>query len=275
MRFESQLQASGACVHCNAMAAVELVVGTSAALLLWASAIPTALADQGSATAPDITGYWSRYPDFSDPRPDPKLLPPPPGRLLLKPPYAGPYKAMRDAEQESDRRGEPLASSGTKCLPYGMPEMMFAIYPLEILQIPGEVTIIGEAMTQVRRIYLNEPQLKIGDEAPGYYGHSIGQWKGDTLVVDTIGVKTSVRGHEEMPHSDQMHITEHFQLLTPDMLYDQITVNDPVVLQQPWTFTFAYKRLHDYEMQEYVCDDNREYVDDKGVEHLRVQDVKP
>jgi len=77
-----------------------------------------------------------------------------------------------------------------------------------------------------------------------------------------------------MPHSDQMRITEHLHLVTPDILHDQITVQDPVTLEQPWTFTFAYKRIPNYEMLEYVCENNHEYIDDQGVTHLRLQDDK-
>jgi hypothetical protein len=86
-------------------------------------------------------------------------------------------------------------------------------------------------------------------------------------------VKESVVGHNEMPHSDQMRITERFHLVAPDVLHDQVTVDDPVVLEKPWTFTFAYRRLPSYEMLEYVCENNHEYVDDKGVTHMRLQDL--
>lgn len=222
----------------------------------------------------DFTGDWQRYPGIGGRGgpPDPAALPPPATKMVLRPKYQGPYDARRARERESDAKGEPIAASGVDCLPYGMPEMMSAIYPLEILQTPGQVTIIAEAFSQVRRIYIGKPQAKIGDVAPGYYGHSVAHWEGSTLVVDTIGVKQSVLGHSEMPHSDQMRITERLRLVRPDILHDQITVEDPVTLEQPWTFTFAYKRMRDYEMLEYVCENNHEYIDDQGVTHLRLQD---
>ena len=164
----------------------------------------------------------------------------------------------------------PPANSTALCLPDGMPQMMFAIYPLEILQTRGQVTIIEEAYTQVRRIYLGKPQLAIEDVAPGYYGRSVGHYEGDTLVVDTVGIKQSVRGRSDLPHSDQVHIEERIRLLAPDILQDQITTVDPKVLLKPWTVTYAYRRMPGYEMLEYVCENNREYVDDKGVTHVRL-----
>jgi hypothetical protein len=249
-----------------------------ASLCAWASAQAGDVEKSpGSSAAPvDFTGDWQRYPGMrrGGPPPDPATLPPPAGKMMLKPAYQGPYDAKRAKERESDAKGEPIAGSGVDCLPYGMPEMMSAIYPLEILQTRGQVTIIAEAFSQVRRIYIGKTQSKIGEVAPGYYGHSVAHWEGTTLVVDTIGVKESVLGHSEMPHSDQMRITERFRLVTPDILHDQITVADPVTLEQPWTFTFAYKRIPNYEMLEYVCENNHEYIDDQGVTHLRLQDNK-
>ncbi len=240
-----------------------------------ARAQETAAAAHGAGATPDLTGTWARYGGFRREGVDPKLAAPRGTKLVLKPEYAKPYAARRAAEEASDKAGEPIAAPGVDCLPYGMPEMMSAIYPLEILQTRGQITIIAEAMSQVRRIYLDKPQVKIGEYPPGYYGHSVGHWDGDTLVVDTVGVKDSVLGHNEMPHSDQMRITERFHLVAPDVLHDQITVEDPKVLEQPWTFTFAYKRTPGYEMQEYVCENNHEYVDDQGVTHIRLRDVPP
>ena len=242
-------------------------------LIALAALCAGAAAQSPPAGHPDLNGVWARYGGFSRTGVDPKLAAPPAGKLALKPEYAKPYAARTAAEEESDKRGEPIAAPGVDCLPYGMPEMMSAIYPLEILQTPGQVTIIAEAMSQVRRIFVDKPQAKIGEVPPGYYGRSVGHWEGDTLVVDTIGVKDSVLGHNEMPHSDQMRITERFHLASPDVLHDQITVTDPVVLEKPWTFTFAYRRMPGYEMLEYVCENNHEYVDDKGVTHIRLQDL--
>jgi hypothetical protein len=221
------------------------------------------------AAVPDLSGTWGIYPAFSGGA-DRKLVPPPPGPLVLKPAFAGPYEALRAAQRESDKRGEPLANASTECIPTGMPQMMFAIYPIEVLQSPRQVTIIAEALSQVRRVYLDAPQAAIGEVAPGFFGHSVGHWDGDTLVIDTIGVKDYVLGFKDTPHSDQMRITERIRLVTPDIMHDQITVEDPVVLEKPWTFTFGYKRLTNYKMLEYVCENNREYVDDKGVTRMKL-----
>ncbi|HEV7715192.1 MAG TPA: hypothetical protein VGO53_06335, partial [Steroidobacteraceae bacterium] len=202
---------------------------------------------------------------------DPKLVPPPATPLLLKAKYKSAYDAMRAKQIESDKAGEPLSNASTACLPTGMPGMMFAIYPIEFIQSPGQVTIIAEAMSQVRRVYLDKPQLKIEDVPPGFYGHSVGHWEGGTLLVDTVGVKESVLGNKDMPHSDQMRIHERIKLVAPDVMQDEITVEDPVVLEKPYTYTNAYRRMKDYEVLEYVCENNRDYIDENGVTRMRLQ----
>ena len=222
-------------------------------------------------TPPDLTGAWDQY--RAGRGADPKLAPPPAGQMVLKPEYAKPYEARRAAETAAAQRGEQLANGSAQCVPYGMPTMMsVAVYPIEILQTARQITIIAEAFSEVRRIYLDRPQAQIDDVAPGYYGRSVGHWEGDTLVVDTVGVKTTVNGYRGMPHSDQMRITERFRMAGPEVLHDQITIDDPVVLEKPVTYTLAYKRAPDYEMVEFVCDNNREYVDQDGIVRLKVRD---
>lgn len=208
-----------------------------------------------------LTGTWNRYPQLNE-TPDPKLPPPPPrvGPPPLKPKYLAAWQAEQKRAKEADARGEPLYTDYVQCLPDGMPAMMVAMFPMEVLQTPGQITILQEAFRQVRRIYLDEKQIAIEDAEPGYWGHSVGHWQGDTLLVDTVGIKESVRFHGT-PHSPQMRIRERIHMFSPDFFEDHITVEDPVYLAHPWSFTYAYKRLPHYKMLEYVCDSNREYRD--------------
>ena len=241
--------------------------------MLWCAALlplSAMLFAQSAATPPDLTGVWGIY--RGGPASDPKFRPPAPSPLVLKPEYDKPYQARRAEEAEAAKRGEQLANTSAECIPYGVPVMMsIAIYPVEFIQTPKQVTIISEAFSEVRRVYLDKPQAKIDDVAPGYYGHSVGHWEGDTLVVDTIGIKPTVSGYRGMPHSPQMRVTERIRMLSPEILHDQITIDDPVVLEKPVTYTVAFKRMaSDYEMVEFVCDNNREYVDEKGIVRLKL-----
>jgi hypothetical protein len=224
-----------------------------------------------SAQQPDLAGVWAPYRGGRGA--DPKLAAPAATPLVLKPQYAGPFEARRKAEAEAAAKGEPIASGAVACVPYGMPRMMsVALYPIEILPTQGQITIVTEAFSEVRRIFMSTPQLPMGDVPPGYYGRSVGAWDGDTLVVDTIGIKATVPAYQNMPHSDSMRITERLRLITKDVLHDQITLDDSVVLEKPVTYTLAYRRMPGYEMVEFVCDNNREYIDEKGGTHLKVRD---
>jgi len=238
------------------------------AIVLGVLAVAGVIAQAQSPAARNISGAW--VPMGGGRGADPKIAPPPATPIVLKPEYAKAYEARRTAEAEAVKRGEPVATPAILCLPYGMPRMMtVASYPIEILQTAGQVTIITEAFSEVRRVYLDQPQLPIDEVPPGYYGRSVGRWDGDTFVIDTVGIKQSVLSYNMLPHSEQMRITERMRLVTPDVLHDQITIEDPVVLEKPFTYTLGFRRLPKYEMVEFVCENNREYVDEQGRVRMR------
>ncbi|MFZ1992118.1 MAG: hypothetical protein WAW96_20370, partial [Alphaproteobacteria bacterium] len=180
------------------------------------------------------------------------------------------WKAEQKKVADATAAGKPLASGYVDCLPDGMPAMMMGMFPLEVLQSKGQVTIIEEAYNQVHRIYLGEQQMKFDDAEPYFWGHSVGHWEGNTLVANTIGVKPEVQ-FRNTPHSDQMSIDERISLINANFMKDEVTVTDPVYLTGPWTWTWEYKRTPGYKIQEYVCEANREYMDPKtGEQKMRV-----
>ena len=101
------------------------------------------------------------------------------------------------------------------------------------------------------------------DPNPAWYGHSIGRWDGDTLVVDRVGFDPRVwLDIEAHPHSDQLHIIERYH--RPDLghLEIEITVNDPGVLAKPWTQKRIADLAHE-EIFEFICAENN-----RDVQHL-------
>jgi hypothetical protein len=217
-------------------------------------------AQQPSVNIPDITGSWERARDPSIPN-----QPQPP----LKPQYLKEWQAQAQAAREASAKGQPIAERVVLCLPEGMPGMMAGPFPMEILQSKGQVTIIQEAYTQVRRILLDRQQKPVDDVEPGFYGYSVGHWDGGTLMVDTIGIREDVR-YQNVPHSKDMHIKERISLGPNGTLRDEVTIEDPTVFEKPWTFTYGYRRMPDYQLLEYICEDNREYADEKGVQKIRL-----
>ena len=227
--------------------------------------------NRGASGAPDFTGAWERVGpgtlgrgQGTDPRTPPPVPPPP-----LKPQFLKEWQARQQAAREATAKGQPIGINWVNCLPDGMPGMMQGPFPMEVLQTRGQLTIIQESFTQVRWILLDRPQKALNDVDPTFYGHSVGRWNGDTLFVDTIGIKEEVR-YQNAPHSSQMRLTERMRLVPPDQLWDEITIEDPVTLEKPWTFTFVYRRMPDYTLLEYICEDNREYIDEKGLQRMRL-----
>jgi hypothetical protein len=220
---------------------------------------------QPTASAPDFSGSWERYRGpAGDPANPPPETPPP-----LKAELRQEWEERQAAARAADARGEPIATGYVHCLPDGVPSMMSGPFPLEIVQGRDQINIAQEAYSQIRRIYLGKPQLTLDDIELGFYGRSVAQWQGATLVVETIGIKEYVR-FRDAPHTRDMRITERLRFVTPDIVWDEITIEDPAVLEKPWTTTFAYRRMPDYEIIEYVCEDNREYADESGVTRLRI-----
>jgi hypothetical protein len=228
--------------------------------LLMATAAP-------AADHPDFSGNWERYPppkEKADPRYAPTPIPDPP----LKPEFKTKWDIDQKKLQQRIEEGQPAGDNYVHCIPDGMPAMMMGMFPMEIMQRPEQINITQEAFNQVRRIYMNQPLPKWDEIDPSFYGQSVGHWEGDTLVVETTGVKDYVT-FRWTPHSESMKITERIHLLAPVYLKDEVTVEDDH-LAKPWTWAWTFRRMKDYKLQEYVCEDNREYVADDGSQHLRI-----
>src|ERR1051325_3055953 len=94
--------------------------------------------------------------------------------------------------------------------------------------------MVDEAGPVVRHIYLNVLHSKT--RKPSWMGESIGWDEGDTLVVDTIGVKTKkVVDRFGTPHSDKLHVVERWRLIEQGLsLRVDVTVEDSDTFYQPW-----------------------------------------
>ena len=234
--------------------ATAMISFTGCAEVLAQTPAPAAPAATPIAAAPNITGVWEIYPDpFAGEENFFSELPVPGDGPKLREPYATEWKKLRSERDALLKAGTPRVDPSTQCLPEGMPMIMGAIFPIELLQTPGQVTVLGEFLTQTRRIYLNRPMPPLDELNPNFYGFSTGRWEGDTLVVTTRGVKEEPRFFE-IPHSNEMVITERVRLTGPDLMENAITIEDPKILLEPYRFTYGYKRNPGYQIQEYFCD---------------------
>ncbi len=150
----------------------------------------------------------------------------------------------------------------TQCLPAGPVRVLWAPYPMMVLQTPNKITLVHEYQHLLRHIYLNEPEPepKPDDLDPTFMGTSTGRWQGDRLVVQTTGfnIQTTL-DRSGLPHSDALRLVETFQLIDKGRrLRDRITVIDPKTYARPWSTTAVFDRRPDLELKEYLCrDDNR------------------
>lgn len=221
---------------------------------------------------PNWTGFWTPVGGLMDRNFGPGAVARAPrsaGGTQIPPaphsPLKSPYKEQYEAERAAAARGEVRFDPAAICLPPGMPRMMGAIYGIEILQTAGQVTITAEWQNAQRRIWTDGRKQADPDELlPTYAGHSVGHWEGDTLVVDTIGIRDDVLIDQSgLPISEALRITERMHLSKdePGILLNEITVDDPRVFTKPWSRTYRYRYRPDLDLQEYVCLENNRNVD--------------
>ena len=185
-----------------------------------------------------------------------------------QPQFKGEYLARYQAWQKEVRDNNGVARRDTSnCMPPGMPNMMgTGQYPIEFLFTPGRVTMHHEAWMQWRTIY-TDGRGHPDDLEAGIFGHSIGRWEGDTLVVETVGIKTITELGAGMKHSPQLKISERFRVApdSPDELRLEMTIEDPLALEKPWKRSYSYARQRDWALMEFVCAENdRNPVGDDG-----------
>jgi hypothetical protein len=151
------------------------------------------------------------------------------------------------------------------CLPPGGPRSMGTPYPAEIIQDEDRIIIIFEGGGHVwREIHLDGREHPPLDELnPTYFGHSVGHWEGDTLVVDTIGYneKTWIDFSGYM-HTAQLHTIERFSRPSKELLHYEATFDDPGAYSAPWTAEWDINWSEGQELQDYVCQENNKYLID-------------
>lgn len=179
------------------------------------------------------------------------------------PPLTPAYMKLYEKIRAVGRGGAPDPSLGrlsptsaSDCYWQGMVTMMSYPFPMEYLQTPGRITILFEAESQVRRIWMDgRKHPEGGDLQYTYNGNSIGHWEGNTLVVDTVGLRADTLMFG-MPHSDETHIIEHIKKIDANRLQDEMTITDPKALTKPVTRTLTYDREPGWQIGEYSCMDN-------------------
>jgi hypothetical protein len=173
---------------------------------------------------------------------------------------------------------------------------------MQMLQQPDKITILYYTGHQVRRVRMNQPHPQ--HVTASWYGDSVGHYEGDTLVIDTVGIKVGPYSGIDIygtPHTEALHVVERYRLLdyaaakeaqergerenrpipaneptgdgvAIDAEYKgkglqlEFTVEDQGVFTTPWSALITYRRPLG-EWPEYVCAENRhEYYNNKDAD---------
>ena len=144
----------------------------------------------------------------------------------------------------------------TRCKPSGFSRQFETPYGVEFVNLPELQRLyifdIGGPHT-FRTIYM-DGRTHPTDLKPTYYGHSIGWWEGDTLVVDTVGFnETFWLDRRGLPHTNQLHTQERFTRINANEINYETTVDDPGAYTEPWKGGFHLRWETGTELFEYVC----------------------
>ena len=200
---------------------------------------------------PDFTGVWQVAPGYTG--------------NIAKDLKAGEVSFQPWAEELYKHR---LGNEGREdpqayCVLSGVPREHVVPYPFKILQPPGEVVILYEALHSYRQIYMDGRALP-KDPNPAWMGYSVGRWDGDTLVVESNGFEENNwldnGGH---PGTEALRLTERFHRRDFGHIDLEITIDDPKAYTKPWKVNLVFTANPDTDLIEYVCDEN-----EKDLKHL-------
>jgi hypothetical protein len=227
-----------------------------------------AAADDGKY--PNLKGGWGRFvvrglggqPSYDQTKPWGRGQEAP-----LTPEY---QKVLEDSLADQAKGGQGNFFEHALCYPAGMPFMMVATRPLEIIVTPETTYILVGGSDHYRRIFTDGRKWPPEVEA-SYAGYSIGEWQDtdrdgrfDTLVVETRGFKgpRTLDGSGLPLHEDNETVVKERIFLdkaNPNVLHNEITVTDHA-LTRPWTVTRDYRRENAVEWDEHVCSETNRNV---------------
>ncbi len=149
-----------------------------------------------------------------------------------------------------------------RCKPSGGPREFVTPYGLEIVDLPEleRIYIFDIGGPHTYRIVYMDGRSHPENPTPSYYGHSIGRWDGDTLIVDTVGFNERFwMNRDGLPHTDRMRLIERITRTDFDTLQYDVTIDDPGAYDAPWESGFSIQWTPDREIFEYICQDNNTF----------------
>jgi len=223
-------------------------------------------AQQGALPAPtaiatsDLSGLWSRLRDAAVPRGyEMYVLDFGKSNSPMTPWAAAKYKVTGAMYHGSDPNTV-LSDPVFQCFPPGVPRIYLFNFPVQIVQIPGQVLMLFEYDHFVRRIY-TDGRPHDSEQGPLWMGDSIGKWEGDTLVVDTTNFNDKTfLDRVGRPHSGALHVVERIRRIDPSSLEIAFTIDDPKAYTEPWSSKLIFESKPDWKVMEQICEDNASFI---------------
>jgi hypothetical protein len=208
------------------------------------------------ATAPGEKGHWIRTRREFAVEDDAKNLLPTDIKISQIPfqPWA---KALFEYRRKTTDRDSPHA----RCKPSAGPRQIQTAYGFELVEFPElkQVFLFEIGGPHSFRIIYMDGRPHPKDLKPSYFGHSIGRWEGDALVVDTVGFNEKHWiDNLGLMHTDQYHQIERFTRLDFNTLKYEVTVDDPGAYTEKWTGGVMLRWADGYEVFEYICQQNNQ-----------------
>jgi hypothetical protein len=158
------------------------------------------------------------------------------------PPLTAAGQAAERANISANETDNPTASNDPafQCNPVGFPRIIFDAEPVEFTNTEGRLLQLFQWTRVLREVWMDGRDLPSGENldnlGPAWFGHSVGEWEGDTLVVTTVGLEDRawLTESDGRPKSFSARIEERYRRVDADTIEMQMTVNDPVMYTAPW-----------------------------------------
>jgi hypothetical protein len=154
-----------------------------------------------------------------------------------------------------DRVGHRLEPHA-RCKASGIARQFQTPYGVELVEIPElkRLYIFDVGGPHTFRVVYMDGRSHPADLTPSYYGHSIGWWEGDTLVIDSTGFNEGFwLDRMGAPHTERLHTVERITRTALATIRYEMTIDDPNVYTAPWSATFNLSWNPQIELFEYVC----------------------
>jgi len=126
-----------------------------------------------------------------------------------------------------------LDNFATRCGPQGMPAVMIAPLPVELVDRGNEIQVRAEVYDTIRTIHLDRAAPPAGTAA-SILGYSVGKWDKGALVVNTTLVDWPFFDSIGTPQSKDVAIEERYTLSADQARLDfHVTITDPANLVRP------------------------------------------